>query len=276
MSDGNEGRDRYGRVKREYRDEDWHERQRRGPRNQNRSRSPGRRPGSGARTGANAVPVKREDRGDGGRTRSHERNRDRDRDRDMRREWDRGSRDRSGIRPKEEDLWSNDDSKEAPPSPPPVKPNYSHSGVLTEESKKDSEGNILKYHEPEDATTPPKTPEYRIYVFSESEQGKLIDTIKLNQKSHYLLGRDTKVCDIPVDIKSCSRQHAVIQFRRISKTDRFGDTHHTIKPYIIDLESSYGTQLNGDDVPPSRYVELRNKDLIQFCGHPREYLWIES
>jgi smad nuclear-interacting protein 1 len=31
----------------------------------------------------------------------------------------------------------------------------------------------------------------------------------------YLVGRDEKVCDLPVAHPSCSKQHAVIQFRQV-------------------------------------------------------------
>jgi len=35
-------------------------------------------------------------------------------------------------------------------------------------------------------------------------------------------------------------------------------------PYLIDLESTNGTKLNGETVEPAKYYELRHKDLIQF------------
>lgn len=45
-----------------------------------------------------------------------------------------------------------------------------------------------------------------------------------------------------------------------------------MKPYIIDLESSNGTELNGEDVEAGRYYELRDKDILRFGGSEREYV----
>jgi smad nuclear-interacting protein 1 len=45
-----------------------------------------------------------------------------------------------------------------------------------------------------------------------------------------------------------------------------------VKPYIIDLESSNGTELNGESIDASRYFELRDKDILKFAGSEREYV----
>lgn len=42
--------------------------------------------------------------------------------------------------------------------------------------------------------------------------------------------------------------------------------------YIIDLNSANGTMVNGDKILPSRYLELRDKDMIQFGLSTREYV----
>ncbi len=44
------------------------------------------------------------------------------------------------------------------------------------------------------------------------------------------------------------------------------------RPYIIDLESANGTMVNGDKISASRYIELRDKDMIQFGLSTREYV----
>jgi smad nuclear-interacting protein 1 len=41
---------------------------------------------------------------------------------------------------------------------------------------------------------------------------------------------------------------------------------------IIDLESSNGTELNGEELETSRYFELRDKDILKFGGSEREYV----
>jgi smad nuclear-interacting protein 1 len=160
------------------------------------------------------------------------------------------------------------------PAKEPEKPTYEQSGLLSAETNKASNGVVLKYHEPTDAAMPPNNSQYRIYIFEDN--GDIIDTIKLNQRSSYLFGRDKTVCDVPLNIKSSSSQHAVVQFRMIYKTDKYGDTHESVKPYLIDLESSYGTKLNHESIPSSRYIELRHKDLIQFGGAKQEFVWIQD
>jgi smad nuclear-interacting protein 1 len=78
--------------------------------------------------------------------------------------------------------------------------------------------------------------------------------------------------DLPAEHPSISKQHAVIQFRHIEKTNEYGDRIGKVRPYIIDLESANGTKLNGEEIPASRYLELRDKDLLQFGDSTREYV----
>lgn len=104
----------------------------------------------------------------------------------------------------------------------------------------------------------------------------MLQTIELFTQSCWLLGRAQEVADILVAHPSCSQQHAAIQFRHIVKTvqDEYGISQQKgkVKPYIIDLESSNGTMLNGERIEGSRYVELRHGDLLKFGGSEREYV----
>ncbi|CAN6673314.1 hypothetical protein TRVA0_048S00650 [Trichomonascus vanleenenianus] len=153
---------------------------------------------------------------------------------------------------------------------PQEKVNYKQSGLLAKETNTVN-GSVLKYQEPEDAHLPETSKQYRLVVF---EGDDIVKTVKLNQ-SLFLLGRDPNVCHIVLDTPSCSKQHAAIQFRAISKRDKYGETTKQIKAYIIDLESSYGTKLNNDDIPTSRFIELRTKDVLQFGGvATRDYVFI--
>jgi smad nuclear-interacting protein 1 len=143
-------------------------------------------------------------------------------------------------------------------------------------------GTVLKYNEPPEAK---KTKGWRIYVFKD---GKEIDVLELDGASSFLVGRDrmvnldleldrlTQVADIPVDHTSCSKQHAVIQFRQVSKKSEFGDVSRVIKPYLIDLDSTNGSVLNGEKVDSRRYVEIRTEDMIKFGESTREYVFIKD
>jgi smad nuclear-interacting protein 1 len=81
---------------------------------------------------------------------------------------------------------------------------------------------------------------------------------------------------MPAEHPSISKQHAVIQFRYIEKKNEFGDKLGKVRPYLIDLDSANGTSLNKDEIPSSRYLELRDKDMIQFGHSTREYVLMLS
>lgn len=87
-----------------------------------------------------------------------------------------------------------------------------------------------------------------------------------------ILGRERKIADIPIDHPSCSKQHAVIQFRLMPYERADGTKGRRIRPYIIDLESSNGTFVNGKQIQACRYVEIFEKDILKFGFSSREYV----
>lgn len=42
------------------------------------------------------------------------------------------------------------------------------------------------------------------------------------------------------------------------------------RPYMMDLESANGTQVNGEAIPPARYYEIMANDVIKFAFSSRE------
>jgi len=140
----------------------------------------------------------------------------------------------------------------------------------------------MKYNEPSEAR---KCKGWRIYVFKD---GKEINVLNLDRQSSYLVGRDRIVADIPVDHTSCSSQHAVIQFRQVNVKNEFGDVdkrikytafhaaHVNVRPYIIDLDSTNGTELNGERIESRRYFEIRTEDMLKFGESTREYIFIKD
>ena len=154
------------------------------------------------------------------------------------------------------------------------KPNFKPTGLLAKAANKVEGTKIsLKYHEPAEARKPPPSQPWRITVFKGDD---VVDTIELAAKSCWLLGRSVEVVDYPLEHPSTSGQHAVIQFRYIQKAveDEYGvkKVRGKVKPYIIDLESSNGTELNDERIETSRYFELRDKDILKFAGSEREYV----
>lgn len=105
------------------------------------------------------------------------------------------------------------------------KPNFKPSGLLAKDSNNIG-GIRLKYTEPEDAAWPPSSPTYHIYSFVNG--AKVPETRELRGKNFFLFGRDANVVDIRTDHESCSKQHAVIQFRKRSKADENGKITESI------------------------------------------------
>ncbi|TEY40671.1 hypothetical protein BOTCAL_0428g00030 [Botryotinia calthae] len=159
------------------------------------------------------------------------------------------------------------------PVPEKKKPNLGHTGVLAAASNTitQADGNsiVLKYHEPPEACKPPSKDDWKLFVFKGAD---IIETIDLSSKSCWLVGRELAVVDLAAEHPSISKQHAVIQFKATEKMNEFGDKIRKVKPYLIDLESANGTMMNKGPVDASRYVELMDKDMIQFGHSTREYV----
>lgn len=165
-------------------------------------------------------------------------------------------------------------SESSTPAQEKEKPNFANSGMLAAETNTvtapdGSTSIVLKYHEPPEARKPPPKDAWRLYIFKGDD---LLDTVELGGRSCWLIGKERLVADLPVDHPSCSKQHAALQFRYVEKRNEFGDRDGRVRPYLIDLESSNGTMVNGDAIPPSRYVELMDKDVLKFGLSTREYV----
>ena len=99
-----------------------------------------------------------------------------------------------------------------------------------------------------------------------------LDTVELFTRSCWLLGRERSVVDYAIEHPSCSKQHAVLQFRFVEKKNEYGDRIGKVKPYVIDLESANGTKLNGQVIPERRFVEVQSGDVLAFGDSTREYV----
>ncbi|CAI2724521.1 unnamed protein product [Schistosoma spindalis] len=149
-------------------------------------------------------------------------------------------------------------------NPGPVikqKANFELSGKLAEDTNV-FKGVVIKYNEPEDARKP--TTHWRLYAF---KGNKTLSVLHIHRQSGFLIGRDRKIADIPMDHPSISKQHAVLQYRLV---------RGLIRLYIIDLESANGTYLNNNRIESRRYYELLEKDVIKFGFSTREYVVMTS
>lgn len=158
----------------------------------------------------------------------------------------------------------------APPEAEKQKPNFAPTGKLAAETNTVANTTIvLKYNEPPEARLPPPSSPWRLFVFKGSG---LLETLPLSERSCWLFGRERAVVDFPTEHPSCSKQHAVLQFRYTEKKNEWGEKKGLVKPYLIDLESANGTKLNGEKLPQSRYVGLVSGDVINFGDSSREYV----
>ncbi|KAK5995603.1 FHA domain-containing protein DDL [Cladobotryum mycophilum] len=281
--DDNTGRPRHREDRRDHRSRHSHkDRERRGSRDRRRSRTP-------------EDPTRQRRNQDGDRDRDRDRSGDRDRrrrrsrdDRDSkRRRYDEDKPEdssravakrrqspirRKGPLPSQQDSFAvTQDGGE--PEKPKEKPNLGNTGMLAAISNSvaqaDGSSITLKYHEPSEARKPSPRDQWKLFVFKGSD---VVDTIDLSARSCWLVGREMTVVDLPAEHPSISKQHAVIQFRYTEKRNEFGDKIGKVKPYLIDLESANGTMLNDGKIPDSRYLELRDKDVVQFGHSTREYV----
>ncbi|GAV46880.1 hypothetical protein ZYGR_0A04780 [Zygosaccharomyces rouxii] len=158
---------------------------------------------------------------------------------------------------------------------PTVLPDFRPSGLLELESN-NKEGVLLKHVEPADACEPntfyAKTsigqrPLYKLMIYRDDS---LVQEFELMEKSSYIVGRasgETVVADIPIEEDTCSKQHCVIQFRQ---------QNGQLKAYLMDLESSNSTTLNGDEIPSSHYVQLRPGDIISSLDSQYDLVFMNS
>ena len=96
--------------------------------------------------------------------------------------------------------------------------------------------------------------------------------ISLNTNSVFLFGKDDRIADVLLMNPTCSSQHAVIQFREVGIEKRDGTYTTAVRPYLMDLESTNGTLLNGVKVEGKRYYELLEKDVVVFGLSQRQYV----
>ncbi|VDK68158.1 unnamed protein product [Litomosoides sigmodontis] len=163
-----------------------------------------------------------------------------------------------------------DHDKKEEPKIEKEKPNFEPSGKLAEDTNT-YRGVVIKYNEPSDAHLPKLR--WRLYPFKGDEA---LPVLYIHRQSAYLIGRDRKIADLPVDHPSCSKQHAVFQYRLTPKDLPDGTTVKRIRPYIIDLGSANGTYLNNERIESQRFIELREKDVLKFGFSTREFVLLNE
>ena len=187
-----------------------------------------------------------------------------------------------GKSKKNTDQDGNTEEEEKPP--PEFKPNFGLSGALAKDTKTGNvyKGVLLKFKEPPEARAP--NTQWRFYVFKPKPKGsndekkgddnELVETLHISKQSAYLCGRNTDIADIPMLHPSLSSQHAVLQYRAVPvPSGEIGAPPRlSCQPYIMDLESTNGTFLNGVRIDAARYYQLKRGDVLTFGASKREYV----
>jgi smad nuclear-interacting protein 1 len=132
-------------------------------------------------------------------------------------------------------------------------------------------GVVVKYSEPPESRKP--RTKWRLYVFKGNEE---LPILYIHRQSAYLLGRDRKVADIPLDHPSCSKQHAVLQYRLVDYSRADGSRGKRVAPYVLDLNSANGTFVNNQRIESQKFVQVLEKDVLKFGFSSREYVLLHD
>lgn len=154
-----------------------------------------------------------------------------------------------------------------------MQPNFEVSGVLAEDQNQRN-GVPLMFSISPDAGVPEiEVCDWRLFEFVGDDTPV---THKLRDTSCFLFGCDKRLMDtdsdngiafIYLEDESCSKQHAVIQFRLKGTL---------IRPYLMDLQSANGTRLNGERIESGRYIELLQKDVIELGRSVSEFVILDA
>jgi smad nuclear-interacting protein 1 len=149
------------------------------------------------------------------------------------------------------------------------------SGALAKESNTTVSGVTLLYGEPPEARKPPpRSSAWRLYCFKGEAEAE--PPLSLGGASSFLVGRERRVCSVHTAHPSCSSQHAVLQWRHTEKLDDIGLPKPGVRLYLLDLGSTNGTRLNGEQVEAQRFFELLSGDALQFGNSSREYVVLDG
>ncbi|KAI1303231.1 Kanadaptin [Mortierella claussenii] len=157
-----------------------------------------------------------------------------------------------------------------PPPPPPLFPKDSSKEDATIEKKtppsraevsKPSASAVpnappLKYQKPPWSGYPNQQ-----FYFEVIKNGIVVDKIKASVEKEFLVIGRLPMCDLEMEHPSLSRYHAVIQFKSNGES------------FIYDLNSSHGTKLNKNKIPPGMHVSLKPGDQLRFGESTRIYLF---
>lgn len=129
------------------------------------------------------------------------------------------------------------------------------------------------YIEPTSSCDSPPGLGWELHVFTKVrpiDDGPKGGIFYLRLRRFFILGRDRSKAHIPLDNPACSPQHAVLQYLATPATACLS------LPYILDLNSTCGTYVNGQKLPAQEYKLLHHLDVLQFAPCPRRYVLLHK
>lgn len=126
-----------------------------------------------------------------------------------------------------------------------------------------------KYFLPTDSTDPPKNIKYFLHVNDAINNNNFTYIL---DNSSTLVGKQSLV-DLRFDFKFISRQHCVIQYRKV-RLDV--EKEARVIPYLIDLNSKNGTYLNDEKIEKMKFVQLLNDDVVSFGKNNKVVLIVQE
>ncbi|GLC44487.1 hypothetical protein PLESTB_000068100 [Pleodorina starrii] len=113
----------------------------------------------------------------------------------------------------------------------------------------------MLFNPPDWASQPCRVASLEVYT-----GGQRVLSIPVDFQSYYTLGRASDQVSVTLDHPSCSRVHAAL-------------VHHTDgRIFLIDLQSTQGTLVDGRRVPPNKPVVLKDQTRIRFGDLESEYV----
>ncbi|EIE20611.1 parvulin-type peptidyl-prolyl cis-trans isomerase [Coccomyxa subellipsoidea C-169] len=106
------------------------------------------------------------------------------------------------------------------------------------------------------ASQPSRTASLKV----KSQSGELIESFPIDTKAFYLFGRIPETSDITLSDSSCSRSHAALVH------------HEDGRLFLIDLQSSQGTHLDGRRIPPNKPTQISNASVLTFGNLTQQYV----
>lgn len=96
--------------------------------------------------------------------------------------------------------------------------------------------------------------------------------VPLHEASTLTIGRDRHVADIAASHGTCSRKHAMYLNVLGDYMRQDGSIGKTVRPHLVDLNSTYGTYVNGERITPGTPVPLQDYDCVRFGKSSLDYM----